>query len=182
MRDYISINRVANLHPKVRAKYTQAIELAETKFPKTVAIRVVQGLRTIEEQNGLYALGRTKVNPDGRTNKKPMGNIVTKAVGGKSYHNYGLSIDFALLYDTDGNGTYETLSWDLVKDFDRDGEADWMEVVKVFKSLGFEWGGDWTSIKDNPHFQMTFGYSVSQLMAFYNDKTKRIPGTPYVNI
>ena len=170
MRDYISINRAANLHPKIRQEVAALIDLAETKFPKTVAIRIVQDLRTIEEQDALYAQGRTRP-----------GKIVTKAPGGKSYHNYGLAIDFALMYDMDGNGTFETLSWDTLKDFDKDGESDWKEVVKVFKQAGYEWGGDWTSIKDDPHLQKTFGLSVSQLFQMYKDK-KRIPGTPYVQI
>ncbi|MDH6369767.1 hypothetical protein D3C76_1358970 [compost metagenome] len=27
--------------------------------------------------------------------------------------------------------------------------------------MGFEWGGDWTSFKDYPHFQLTFGLSTA---------------------
>jgi peptidoglycan L-alanyl-D-glutamate endopeptidase CwlK len=42
----------------------------------------------------------------------------------------------------------------MVRDFDKDGIADWMEVTNLFKSRGWEWGGDWKSFKDNPHFQM----------------------------
>ena len=170
MRDYISINRVANLHPKVREDVKRCIEEAEAGFPPNMAIRIVQGLRTIDEQNALYAQGRTRPGP-----------IVTKAVGGKSYHNYGLAIDFAILKDKDNNGTYETLSWETKEDFDKDGKKDWMEVVAVFKKYGWVWGGDFSSIPDAPHFEKTFGYKVSQLLALYN-KPQRIPGTPYVNI
>lgn len=169
MRDYISINRVANLHPKVREDVTKCIEQAEAQFPKNMAIRVVQGLRTIEEQDALYAQGRTKP-----------GKVVTNAKGGSSYHNYGLAIDFAILKDTDNNGSFETLSWSTIEDFDKDGIKDWQEVVKVFKANGWVWGGDWTSIKDNPHFEKTFGFNWRDLLKMYNDK-KRIPGTPYVN-
>jgi len=169
MRDYISINRVANLHPKVREDVKRCIEEAEAGFPANMAIRVVQGLRTIDEQNALYAQGRTKP-----------GKIVTKAVGGKSYHNYGLAIDFAILKDKDNNGTFETLSWDTKEDFDKDGVKDWMEVVKVFKKYGWVWGGDFSSIKDDPHFEKSFGLKVSQLLALYQ-KPQRIPNTPYVN-
>lgn len=170
MRDYISINRVANLHPKVREDVTKCIEQAEAQFPSNMAIRVVQGLRTIEEQDALFAQGRTRP-----------GNIVTRAKGGSSYHNYGLAIDFAILKDVDGNGTYETLSWSTVEDFDKDGVKDWMEVVKVFKTNGWAWGGDFSSIKDNPHFEKTFGLTWRNLLKLYTDK-KRIPGTPYVQI
>jgi peptidoglycan L-alanyl-D-glutamate endopeptidase CwlK len=169
MRDYISINRAANLHPKVREEVVTLINKAESLFPQNMAIRIVQGLRTIDEQNALYAQGRTKP-----------GKVVTNAPGGKSYHNYGLAIDFAILKDKDNNGTYETLSWETAEDFDRDGVKDWLEVVKVFKDAGWKWGGDFLSIKDNPHFEKAFGYKVSQLLALYN-KPQRIAGTPYVN-
>lgn len=169
MRDYISIQRAANLHPRVRAEVVKLIDEVEAGFPITICVRIVQGLRTIEEQDALYAQGRTKP-----------GKIVTNARGGSSYHNYGLAIDFAILYDLDGNGTYETLSWDLLKDYDKDGQADWQEVVKVFKKAGWGWGGDWKSSKDNPHFEKSFGLTWRTLKQMYDAK-QRIPGTPYVN-
>ncbi|MCK0470273.1 M15 family metallopeptidase [Alkalihalobacillus sp. APA_J-10(15)] len=40
---------------------------------------------------------------------------------------------------------------------------DWRKVAAVAKSLGFEWGGDWTSFKDYPRLQMTGGLSLPQL-------------------
>jgi peptidoglycan L-alanyl-D-glutamate endopeptidase CwlK len=99
MRDAISIARVKLLHPAVRDEVARLIGAIEATWPVNMAIRIVQGLRTIDEQNALYAQGRTKP-----------GNKVTNAKGGSSYHNYGLAVDFALLYDKDGNGSYETLS------------------------------------------------------------------------
>jgi peptidoglycan L-alanyl-D-glutamate endopeptidase CwlK len=85
---------------------------------------------------------------------------VTNAKGGTSYHNFGLAIDFALLLP-DG----KQVSWDLKRDGDGDKVADWTEVVQEAKALGFEWGGDFVSIKDAPHFQMAFGLTTSQLRA-----------------
>lgn len=32
------------------------------------------------------------------------------------------------------------------------------------KALGFEWGGDWSSFKDYPHFQMSFGLTIGELL------------------
>ena len=171
MKDKVSIERAALLHPAIRQTVIDTItELEANSFPSTVQIRIVEGLRTIDEQNDLYAQGRTKP-----------GAIVTKAKGGSSYHNYGLAIDFALMYDKDGNGTYETLSWDIKTDFDRDGKADWMEVVSAFKAKGFTWGGDFKTIEDDPHFEKTFGYNWRDLLAKFNNKNF-IPGTQYVNI
>lgn len=158
MRDKISIQRAALLHPKVRAEVIQLIDKVEATLPPNMAVRIVQGLRTIDEQNELYAQGRTKP-----------GNVVTNAKGGSSFHNYGLAIDFAILTDKDGNGSFEDLSWDIRKDNDKDGIADWLEVVKVFEAAGWEWGGKWSSIKDYPHLQKTFGLTWKVLLARYNN-------------
>jgi len=165
MRDKISEGRVALLHPAVRAEVKQLIEQAESGFPPSMAVRIVQGLRTIAEQDTLYAQGRTKP-----------GNIVTKAKGGSSYHNYGLAIDFAILTDKDGNGSFEDLSWDIKRDNDKDGIADWLEVVKIFEAAGWTWGGKWATLKDYPHLQKTFGYTWQQLF----EKVKR--GEEYVSL
>lgn len=145
MRDTISIDRVNKLHPKIRKEVAALIDKAEAQLPANVKIRVVQGLRTIEEQNALYAQGRTKPGP-----------VVTNAKGGKSYHNYGLAIDFCLMYGG-------VVSWKV--------NADWMKVVAVFKAAGYTWGGNFRSIKDYPHLEKSFGYSVSQLLAKYNAGT-----------
>lgn len=165
MRDSVSFDRCQKLHPKIRDEAILAIQMAEGKFPANVKIRVVQALRTFEEQDALY-------------NQKPR---VTKARGGQSYHNYGLAIDFAIMYDKDNNGSFEELSWDTAKDFDKDGIADWQEVVTEFENRGWEWGGMWRTFKDLPHVQKTFGYSWQQLLIKYN-AGDFIPGTKYVNI
>lgn len=161
MKDAVSISRVKLLHPSIREEVAELIGKIEINNP--FVVRIVQGLRTIDEQNELWAQGRTKP-----------GHIVTNAKGGSSYHNYGLAIDFALLYDG-------KLSWDINADFDKDGQKDWQEVVQVFKANGYEWGGSWHTIVDNPHLQKTFGNSVKQLLQKYNAKDF-ISGTQYVNI
>ncbi|WP_440960530.1 M15 family metallopeptidase [Paenibacillus nitricinens] len=141
-----SAARISELQPVVKAA---TIALIERCYVRGVNIVITQGLRTIAEQNALYAQGRTKP-----------GKIVTNAKGGTSYHNYGLAIDFALLLP-DG----KQVSWDFNRDGDGDKVADWTEVVQEAKALGFKWGGDFVSIKDAPHFQMTFGLTISQLRA-----------------
>lgn len=170
MRDLISIPRVELLHPKLRAEAKQIITDAENKFPSNMAIRVVQGLRTWAEQDALYAQGRTKPGP-----------IVTKAKGGSSFHNIGLALDFAIVMDKDGNGSFEELSWDTVKDADKDGMPDWNEVVTSFESKNWEWGGKWRTFKDLPHVQKTFGLTIAQCRERYI-AGNFIPGTKYINI
>lgn len=38
-------------------------------------------------------------------------------------------------------------------------------MASIAKSMGFEWGGDWTSFKDYPHLQFNKGLTISQLRA-----------------
>jgi peptidoglycan LD-endopeptidase CwlK len=170
MRDQQSLERCQKLHPKVRQEAIEAIEEAEAGFPSNMKVRVVQGVRTIEEQNELYAQGRTKP-----------GKIITKAIGGKSYHNFSVALDFAIMYDKDYNGSFEELSWDIAKDGDKDGIKDWDEVIAAFEKRGWESGSKWRTFKDYPHVQRSFGFKVSELLAKYN-AGDFIPGTQYLNI
>lgn len=137
---------LGNLHPVLLAGAT---ELIRRSYARGIPILITQGMRTIAEQNALYAQGRTR-----------KGAIVTNARGGSSYHNYGLAIDFALLLP-DG----KSVSWDMKRDGDGDKVADWQEVAQEAKKLGFEWGGDWSSFKDYSHLQMTFGLTTAELRA-----------------
>lgn len=133
-----SASKLAGLHPIVKQA---AVRLIERTFDRGVPILITQGLRTIAEQDALYAQGRTQP-----------GKIVTNARGGYSFHNFGVAIDFCLLLP-DG----KSVSWEVGR--------DWMIVVEIAKSLGFEWGGDWTIFKDYPHFEMTFGLTCAQYRA-----------------
>jgi len=115
----------------------ERVELFVNRVEKELGIkvRVTQAIRTFEEQNKLYSKGRTKV-----------GIIVTNVKGGDSYHNYGLAFDICII---------------------KDKKADFNitpEIAKIAEEIGFEWGGNWKSFKDKPHFQMTFGYTCKQLM------------------
>lgn len=165
MRDKISIDRINKIHPKLRDEAKQIIINAESRFPDNMCIRIAQGLRTFEEQDALYR-------------KRPK---VTNAKAGQSLHNYGLALDFVIMVDKDKNGTYEEVSWDIVRDYDGDGTPDWNEVVEEFKKLGWEWGGNWRTFKDYPHVQKPFGNTWRTLLDKYNKKNF-IPGTKYVNI
>jgi peptidoglycan L-alanyl-D-glutamate endopeptidase CwlK len=152
--DKITIERIALLHPKLRGEALSIYEEICEYLTNSVC-RFSYTLRTFAEQDKLFAQGRTT-----------KGSKVTNARGGQSYHNYGLALDIVLLLDKDKNGLYETAVWDVKGDFDRDGKADWIEVVNIFKQYGWDWGGDW-KFTDNPHFQKTFGYSVRQLLDLY---------------
>ena len=133
--DKVTLQRIAKLHPSVRHEVTCIINQCNEKLTGRAQIRISQGLRTIAEQDEKYSQGRT--NP---------GKIVTNAKGGQSVHNYGFAVDIVLIIDG------KTASWDVKKDWDNDRVADWDECVKVFKAHGWNWGGDWKSFKDMPHF------------------------------
>jgi peptidoglycan L-alanyl-D-glutamate endopeptidase CwlK len=155
MEDLKTLEKIKLLHPKLR---DEALEIykeicKEVKHP--VLCRFTHTLRTPAEQDALYAQGRTKP-----------GKIVTNAKSLSSMHNYGLAIDIVLLMDKNNDWKYETVSYDTKIDADRDGKSDWMEIVRIFKEFGWEWGGDW-KFYDAPHFQKTFGYSIRQLKDLY---------------
>lgn len=171
--DAISLQRIQTAHPLIRKELTTILGECERALTGRAVVRFTQVLRTWAEQDGLYALGRTKVNPDGKSSSRPMGYKVTNAKGGHSIHNFGLAVDFCLIIDG------KEASWNDVKDYDADGKADWMEVVAIFKKYGWSWGGDWSSFIDKPHFEKTFGYTLAQLRDLHAKK-KFIEGTTYV--
>lgn len=159
MIDQITLDRIELLRVSLKQEAKDIYRDICKALNGRAICRFAHTYRSNKEQDLLYA-------------KRPK---VTNARGGESYHNYGLAIDIVLLKDTNGDGTFETASWETNVDFDGDGVADWMEIVKIFKSYGWEWGGDW-KFTDMPHFQKTYGLSIKQLQA----KTKGIGGTNFL--
>ena len=70
---------IATLLPQVQP---HARALVKKAAQHGITIKVIGGLRTYEEQNELFAQGRTKP-----------GRIVTNARGGFSNHNFGIAFD-----------------------------------------------------------------------------------------
>jgi peptidoglycan L-alanyl-D-glutamate endopeptidase CwlK len=166
--DRITKERIALLHPKLRDEaFAIYDEITEALGDKAMC-RFTHTLRTFAEQDKLFSMGRTKA-----------GRKVTNAKGGQSYHNYGLAIDIVLLIDKNNDWVYETISYDTKADYDKDGRADWLEVVDIFKQYGWEWGGNW-KFYDAPHFQKTLGYSVRQLLDLHT--RNRVDKNGYVLI
>lgn len=162
--DTLTLQRIEKLHPKVRVSAHIVYSEMVKALTGRAIVRFAYTLRTFAEQAALYAQGRTKLyDHKGRRLGK-----VTNARAGQSLHNYGLAFDIVLLKDTDQNGTYETASWETAIDFDRDGVADWMECVAIAKRHGWEWGGDWKSFKDRPHFEKNFGKTWRDYYALHN--------------
>lgn len=115
---------IATLHQQVQPL---ARKLVQKAAAAGITIKVISGLRTYDEQDALYAQGRTKP-----------GAIVTNARGGYSNHNFGLAFDIGVFENEKYLGTsakYETLG-------------------PIGMSLGLAWGGNWKSIRDTPHYEL----------------------------
>lgn len=146
--DKISTDRIAEAHPKIRQKLLEKYTEANNKLGKGCRLRLSYVYRSPEEQHKIF-LQRPKVS---------------NADSWQSIHNYALAFDIVLLYDKDGDGKFEEVSWDMKRDQDKDGIADWLEVTKVFLEAGFTNGFLSNGKKwDFPHFQMDFGYKWRQL-------------------
>lgn len=152
--DQVTLDRIKLVHPAARQEALDIYEEIRAALTGKAICRFAYTLRTFAEQTELYK-------------KIPK---VTNAKAGESYHNYGLAIDIVLLKDKDGNGTFETASWETNVDFDGDGVSDWQEVVTIFKKYGWQWGGNWSKFPDFPHFEKTFGLSVHELLTRFNNK------------
>lgn len=158
MSDSITLGRIKTLHPKLRCEAVEIFAKIGLVLTGKARCRFTFTYRSFAEQQALYEQGRTKP-----------GRIVTNAKAGQSLHNYGLAVDIALLIDTDGNGTFETASWDDTADFEGLGGSTWMRIVHIFDAYGWEWGGRWKSIKDKPHFQKDFGHDWRELLRLHNE-------------
>ena len=154
MDDALSLKRIGKVHPQLRDELRRLFSEVNQSLSGRAKCRITQALRTFEQQAVLFNKGRTTPGPK-----------VTNARPGQSFHNYGLAVDFCLLVDD------KEVSWDMAKDYDQDGMADWKEVVRIFKKYGWSWGGDWHSFKDFPHFEKTFGLGIKDCTRlYYSDK------------
>jgi len=102
------------------------VRVVELAIKKTtVDFTVTEGLRTIERQKQLVAAGASKTL--------------------SSRHITGHAIDLAALID----GKVEW-SWPLYSQI-----ATAMKQAAAELNIQIEWGGDWKTFKDGPHFQLS---------------------------
>ena len=122
--DSRSEKTIATLLPEVQPI---ARALVQKSSDVGITIKIINGLRTYEEQDALYAQGRTAP-----------GNIVTNARGGHSNHNFGIAFDIGVF---EGNKYLPE-------------SPKYKTVGALGIDLGLEWGGNWKTIVDQPHFQL----------------------------
>src|ERR1017187_6107649 len=108
MMDAISEARLSEVHPMLAERVRSMTEILAGE---NIDIRVVQSLRSWDEQAALYAEGRTTP-----------GSIVTNAQPGHSWHNFALAVDVAPF---DGG----------IPDWNSNHPA-WKRIVAVGESVG----------------------------------------------
>lgn len=101
-----------------------------------VVVKIIGGTRTYAEQNALYEQGRGKPGP-----------VVTNARGGYSNHNFGIAWDIGLFKD----GRYLEES-PLYK-----------ECSEIGREQGLDCGAFWSSLTDEPHFNLKTGLTLAQM-------------------
>ncbi|MEZ5386470.1 MAG: M15 family metallopeptidase [Prosthecobacter sp.] len=122
--DARSEKNIATLHPRVQPLARSLILRA---MERGWNFKITSALRTYAEQDALYAQDRTKP-----------GKRVTNARGGYSNHNFGLAFDVTLF-----NGSQPVWDSPLYK-----------ALAVIGQELGLEWGGNWKSPVDEPHYQL----------------------------
>ena len=115
-----------HLHPKAREKAEKLQVLCKEKG---LPLLITETLRTTEEQDALYAKGRTTA-----------GNIVTNCKGDtyQSPHQWGVAFDFC---KNQKGQEYSDIAF-------------FNAVGALGKSIGLFWGGDFKSFVDRPHFEL----------------------------
>ena len=145
-----SETNIATLQPQVQGL---ARALVQKAADNGITIKVLSGTRSYAEQEALYAKGRTAPGPK-----------VTNARGGYSNHNFGIAFDIGVF----SGGKFLTDS------------PKYKAVGVLGMELGLEWGGNWTSIVDQPHFQLrpawAAGMSERSMLAELRDhQSKGLP-------
>lgn len=146
--DARSEGNILTLAPKVQILARKFLKIL-TEAGKDV--RIISGTRTYAEQDALYRQGR-----NGNTQPR-----VTNAKGGQSNHNFGLAWDIGLF----DKGKYIT------------DDKKYTPLAKLVKPLlpEVEWGGDWVSFPDIPHYQhKAFSAKISEIRVLFEE------GKPYV--
>jgi peptidoglycan L-alanyl-D-glutamate endopeptidase CwlK len=137
--DSISEALLSQVHPELARRVRR---MASVLSADSILSRVVQGLRTMAQQQALWQKGRDAngiiIDPK---------SIVTRARPGFSYHNYGLAVDIVPSMD--------------VKRFIPDWNVRhpiWQHIVNAAHASGLTTGATWRDFPDWPHVQLTGPY------------------------
>ena len=124
-----SQERLKGVHPDLVKIINKAAEITDLAFV------VTEGLRTVARQKQLVAAGASKTM--------------------KSRHITGHAVDLAVWIDGDKDGGVDAgeirWDWPLYKKL-----SDIVKKAAAEVKVPIEWGGDWRTFKDGPHFQLPF--------------------------
>ena len=143
----MSSRKITDCHPTLQPLVQQFLHNCTASG---VDVLITCTWRSPEEQESLYAQGRTKP-----------GKIVTNARAGQSAHNYTLNgLPAALAIDVvpmrNGKPVWG-LSGDGMDDNPADDDRDdlelWQKVRSAGESAGLESASRWKSFREWPHFQ-----------------------------
>jgi len=150
--------KLEDLKPQVMAAAVLALqELKQANFPVIVTYTLrtdaeqialyAQGRKTLKEVNALRAVAglyqiKEYLGKDKKTHSDNDYSVTNcDGVKNKSPHQGGTAIDVVPLVS--GAAVWPSPS-----------DPRWKGISDVFKKHGFEWGGDWHSFPDLPHYQM----------------------------
>ena len=138
--DSRSEKSIGSLHPKAQQA---AREFLKKVLDAGIEARIISGTRTYAEQNTLFRQGRSG-NPPPK---------VTNARGGQSNHNFGIAWDIGIFK----NGAYlgESPLYD--------------KAAEAGLTAELEWGGNWKSFKDKPHYQLATGLILAGVRGKFED-------------
>ena len=131
VRSDVVMRGIDKLHPELQVCVNKFLEECKKQG---LNVLVTETLRTKEEQEALYAQGRTKP-----------GNIVTNARGYQSPHTWGVAFDFCR--NVKGREYDNTDGF-----FERVGKI----AKTIFDGTEYDlfWGGDFKTFVDKPHVEM----------------------------
>lgn len=138
-----SRERISGIHPIL----IEIIEEGIVDSPFDFGIPAYGGLRTVADQQELYAKGRSEESLN--RGEKPV--TYTDGIRKKSNHQakpdgYGHAFDiYIYIHET------KKASWNVDK---LRQVADHLKKVAAKKGVVLFWGGDWKSFKDYPHFEI----------------------------
>ena len=116
--------RLAGVDPRLQA----VVRRAAATYPHDII--VLEGVRSLERQQQLVKQGASKTLD--------------------SKHLRGKAVDVAPVLDTDGDGDVEA-SWHWPH---YDQLAPHMKAAALELGVNLQWGGDWRTFKDGPHWEL----------------------------
>lgn len=145
-----TLERVSTLRSSLEASATRVLNKA---WSSKIPMYVTWGSRSIEEQDLLYRFGRTLP-----------GDIMTTKRGGYSPHNYGLALDFCLIFGD------KFLSWYDIENNEY-WRTKWVKSIKMFEAEGWSSGWRWPAFSPG-HVENLMGFDIGELYRSYEEENQ----------